>query len=143
MDDIPELIEPVDVTIKLIDKAATPMSGGVSGKREHMNYVNREKQVILPAQIVHADLGMKVKFSQLGADEQAKGYLVLRYIDIEAAGVELKRGHKIIKIGISGKKELDVEYYLLHSVGDPAAHFSSVGFTLVRAFFGDRKPVGD
>ncbi len=137
MSDQPELIEPIDVIIEQIDKAATPYSSGLAGRREHMGNVQRKTAITLPAQVAFGDVAMKTKFTQLGPDEQAKGYMVLRFIDLSNKGVTLKRGDKIIKLG-----QLDVEYFLLHSQGDPAAHFSSIGFSLLRMFFGDRNPVG-
>lgn len=136
--DIPELIEPVFIKIKQLDKPATVYSSGVSGKREIMNAPVLGSEITLPAQIVFGDGDQKPNFSQLGTDEQSKGYLVLRYVDVTSAAVVLQKGDKITKLG-----QLDVEYYLLHTQGDPAAHFSSIGgFTLFRMFFSDRKPKG-
>ncbi len=138
MSDIPDLIEPIDVQIKQLDKTITPASSGVSGRREFMGSRVRFATVTLPAQIIHGNTFQRTEFSQLGPDEQAKGYLVLRFADLDAQGINLKRGDKIIKMG-----QLNVELFILHSSGDPAAHFSSIGgFTLLRVFFGDRNPVG-
>jgi len=138
MSDIPDLIESVPVEIEQIDKSATLFSSGVSGRSELLNNVVRKAKVTLPAQIVFGDSDQMSKFSRLGPDEQVKGYLVLRYIDLTNAGVVLARGDKIVKLG-----QLTTQLFLLHSSGDPAAHFSSIGgFTLFRMFFGDRTPVG-
>lgn len=137
MSDVPELIEPVKVLIQPINKTATTYSSGVSGRREIQNYVARKSTVTLDAQVVFGDTNQRPNFTQLGVDEQVKGYLVLRYKDLQDAATTLQRGDKIIKLG-----QLDVEYFLLHSKGDPAAHFSSIGgFTLVRMFFADKEPV--
>ena len=138
MSDIPELIEPINVEIEQIDKTTTVASTGVSGRREFVGNIQRKTKIVLSAQVAFSNTDMITKFNQIGPDEQAKGYLVLRFIDLANKGVTLQKGDKIIKLG-----QLDVEYYLLHGTGDPAAHFSSIsGFTLFRMFFGDRNPVG-
>jgi len=137
-DDIPELIEPIVVTIQQFDEANTVTSAGLSGRHELLNVRAELPPFTLPAQVAFGDNSMKPEFQQIGVDEQAAGYLVLRFIDVQNAGVTLKRGDKITKLG-----QLDVEYYLLHTLGDPAAHFSSQGgFTLFRMFFADRNPAG-
>ncbi len=139
MSDIPELIESIPIEIEQIDKDATAFSGGVDGRHETYGNVQRKVKFEIPAQVVFGNTEQITKFnSMLGPKEQARGYLVLRFIDLENLGKKLKRGDKITKIG-----NLDGEYFLLHTTGDPAAHFDSIGgFTLFRMFFGDRNPVG-
>ena len=133
-----DLIEEINVIIEQIDKTATPFPSGASGRKFPVNHVVRKSQITLPAQVVHGDRDQKGNFTQLGADEQRKGYILVRYEDLTNQGVELKRGDKIIKMG-----QFDVELFLTHSTGDPAAHFTGIGgFTLVRMPFQDRDPVG-
>lgn len=134
-----KLIKPTDVIIKQLDKVETEYSTGLSGMRENINSVIRGAEISLKAQAAFGDRNMITKFAHLGVDEQASGYLVLRFKDLTIAGITLARGDQIIKIG-----QLDVDYYLLHSTGDPAAHIGAGNtFTLVRMFFGDRNPIGD
>ena len=138
MSDIPELIEPIKVTIKQLDKAKTVMSGGVNGMREVVNAPVLSAPIMLDAQVAFGDSEQLGIMSSLGTEEQVKGYMVLRYADLDALTTKLQRGDRISKLG-----QLDVEYYLLHGQGDPAAHFSSIGgFTLTRMFFSDRNPNG-
>lgn len=141
MTDIPDLIEPIPVEIQPLDKANTPASTGVAGRREFSGTRKRKTTVILQAQVVFGDRDIKTKFTQLGPDEQIKGYILVRFKDLKDKGLVLKRGDKITKLG-----QLNVELFLTHGQGDPAAHFTSIGsggeFTLVRAPFGDRNPVG-
>lgn len=133
-----ELIEPIELIIQPLDKTTTPASTGLSGRREFMGNRQRKPDVTIDAQIAFGNVSMRTEFnSQLGPDEQAKGYCVLRYADMAAKNFQFKRGDKIIKLG-----QLDVEYYVMHSLGDSAAHFTASGFTLVRMFFADRNPVG-
>jgi len=134
-----ELIEPINVEIEQIDKDETPYSDGVSGRRENYGSVTRKPKVTIQAQVVFGNTEQQTKFSQLGPDEQAGGYILIRYEDMTNLGVVFKRGDKIVKLG-----QLERELFILHSSGDSAAHYNSIGgFTLVKLFFGDRNPVGD
>jgi hypothetical protein len=133
-----DLIEPINVIIEQIDKSATPFPGGMTGRKFPVNHVVRNEPVTLPGQVVHGDRDQDGNFTQLGTDEERKGYVLFRYEDINKLNINLKRGDKIIKLG-----QLETELYFTHSTGDPAAHFTGIGgFTLVRMFFQDRDPVG-
>lgn len=129
-----ELIEPVKVEIKQINKQQTPYANSVTGRRETQNFIARDSSILIDAQVSFGNTENMPMYSQMGTEEQAKGYILVRYADISS--VQLKRGDKITKLG-----QLDVNYFLLHSNGDPAAHFKSInGFTLVKLFFSDREP---
>jgi len=133
-----KLIEPIDIVIERIDHMETTYSTGPSGRRYPQNYVARKTEISLPAQVVFGDNEQVPNHTQLGTDEKIRGYCVLRYEDVNSKGIELVRGDKVIKVGL-----LNTDLYFLHSQGDPAAHYSSIGtFTLFRMFFGDRNPVG-
>lgn len=133
-----DLIETIDVIIEQIDKTATPFPDGQSGRKFPVNHVVRKTPFTIPAQVVHGDRDQKGNFTQLGADESRKGYILVRYEDLTNLGKDIERGDKIIKMG-----QFDVELFITHSSGDPAAHFTGIGgFTLVRFPFQDRDPVG-
>lgn len=132
------LIQPVDVTISQIDKQSTIYSKGVTGRREAKNIIIRRDPITLTAQVAYGNSDQKTDFSQLGPDEQVKGYCLFKFSDLEKLSNPLQRGDKIIKIA-----QLDQNLFILHSLGDPAAQFTSIGFGIVRMFFGDRNPVGD
>ena len=131
----PKLIEPIDVLIESLDKTKTRYSSGRAGRREKKNRTVYKTAVSVPAQVVFTNEEQKTKFNTLGADERSKGYLVVRFIDLQALGIDLKRGDRI--------KDLTKDpLYLLHSTNKPAAQFSSLGtFSIARVFFGDRKPI--
>lgn len=131
-----ELIEPVKVHFKQINKQATTYANSITGRRETQNYVAREAQSSIDAQISFSNNSNMPGYSQMGVDEQANGYILVRYKDMAALGITLKRGDKIVKIG-----QIDTNYFLLHGNGDPAAHFSGPNqFTLIKLFFSDREP---
>ena len=134
----PQLIEPIKVEIEQIDKDNTPYSTGVNGMNEHINHIAKKTKFEIDAQVVFGNTEQKTEFSQLGAKENVKGYMVLRYIDLQNLGKTLERGDRITKLG-----QFNVKYFLLHSTGDSAAHYSSLDFTLVRMFFDDRNPGND
>ena len=134
----PDLIEPVDLVFESINKAQTPYSTGVSGKREIINHIVRDKFTI-PAQVVFGNLDQDLQTSQLGASEKAKGYVILRRGDLSAQGKQINRGDRIIQIHGEPLKQI---LYFMHSVGDLSSHFSDTGFAFVRVFFSDRDPVG-
>lgn len=134
-----DLIEPIAVEIEQIDKDATQYSTGPSGRREPVNQVKRKAKITMEAQVVFGDRDQRGIATNLGTDEQVKGYILVRYSDLQAQGVTLQRGDRIVKLG-----QLPQELYLMHSQGDPAAHFTGIaGFTLVKFHFMDRKPVGE
>lgn len=132
-----DLIQPIDVIVEQIDKTATPFPSGVTGRKFPSNTIVRKTQITLPAQVVFGDRDQKGNPTQMGTDEQRKGYIVIRYADLASQNVTLQRGDKIIKMG-----QLNAELFLTHSSGDPAAHIAGV-FNLVRMFFQDRNPVGE
>lgn len=136
----PELIEPISITIKRINKTTTVYSDGVDGMSEDFGVVERFDDIVIQAQVSFDNTGQNPVYQSIGVDEQVKGYLVVLYKDLKNLGIEIKRGDKIVKMGLA-PNELNVEYYVLHSNGDPAAHFSAIeGFTLVRIPFGDKVP---
>ena len=132
------LIQAINVTIEQIDKTLTQFGGGLSGRKFPVNSVVRKSAFTIPAQVVHGDRDQKGNFTQLGADEQRKGYILVRFEDLKNLGREIKRGDKITKMG-----QFNVELFISHSSGDLAAHFTGIGgFSLVRIPFQDRDPVG-
>lgn len=135
-----ELISPMTIEIEQIDKDNTPFPSGPSGRKFPVNNTVRSSAFQIPAQVVFGDRDQKGNHTQLGTDEQKKGYVVLDYNDLKNLGKELKRGDRITKL-ITKQRVLDVELYFTTGLGDPAAHFDGE-FNLVRMMFSDRDPVG-
>ncbi len=78
----PELLDPIDIIIESIDKTKTKFSGGVDGRREHRNSIVRTPFTI-PAQVVFGNVDQVQHSSQIGTDEEAKGYVIVRPIDLK------------------------------------------------------------
>lgn len=134
----PELLDPIDIIIESIDKVSTPYSGGVNGTRGNRNHVVRTEFTI-PAQVVFGNVDQKGHSTPLGMDEEAKGYVIIRPIDLFNLNKTIKRGDRIIKME---NRVLDQKLYFVHSVNDLSSHFSNLGFTFIRMVFMDRDPVG-
>ena len=139
----PELIEPITLEVEAIDKAGTQFSTGVSGRREIINHVQR-KTFQIQAQVVFSNVEQKMHSTQLGIDEEQKGYVIIRPKDLEDLGETIKRGDRITKFIDRQGRERSAEspLYFTHSVGDLSAHTSQLGFNFIRLFFIDRNPVG-
>ena len=139
------LIEPMEVTIEQIDKDQLPppsgtIPGGVDGRKWPNNYVPRKTEIKLEAQVVFGDRDQKGNFTQMGTDEQVKGYILVRFEDLQSKGVELQRGDKITNMKTKAGDKA-TELFLLHSSGDLSAHVGGE-FALTRITFQDREPVG-
>ena len=137
------LIEPMLVTIEQIDKSqatGTPPVSGVSGRRWPQNHVPRKTEITLEAQVVFGDRDQKGNFTQMGTNEEQKGYILVRFQDLVDGNIELKRGDKITKLVAKGRA-LETELFLQHSTGDLSAHVGGE-FGLTRITFMDRNPEG-
>jgi len=141
--DEPELIEPINLEIESIDKGETTYSIGPGGRREPINNIVRTLFVI-PAQVVFGNTEQVQHSSQLGTDEEASGYIIIRPKDLTDLGKTIKRGDRIIKFIDSngGERVLSNPLYFVHSAGDLSSHFSGSGFSFIRALFTDRNPIG-
>ena len=72
-----ELIQSIPVTIEQIDKTATPFPTGISGRKFPVNNIARKTQIIIQAQVVFGDRDQDGNFTQMGASEQVKGYMLV------------------------------------------------------------------
>lgn len=127
----PKLIHPISVTLELLNSGETRYDPDtkepvVAAKREAKN---------LQAQVkwFYED---RVRGRDTGPRKEADGYLLFRRTDLVKAGVEIKQGDKIIRIGTL----TDLKYYVTEL--RPMAHYpDQEGHGLLRADFNDREPV--
>ena len=117
------LIEPMEVTIEQIDKTSTPPTAptGVTGRKWPQGHVPRKTEIVLEAQVVFGDRDQKGNHTQMGTDEEQKGYILVRFEDMKNKNVKLQRGDKITKL-VTKSGVIDVELFLIHSSGDFSAH---------------------
>lgn len=127
---LPNLLHPVPVVIRQIDKANTHYD---SDFREPVQRVARRNNVTLPGQIAWAN-DKRVQYTRGGNRYDADGYVLFRYVDLNAAGITLAVDDRFITLG-----GLAVNVYIKHF--QPMGHYTDAGGpTLVKAFFGDKDP---
>jgi hypothetical protein len=127
---IPNLIHPIDVKLEQIDKASTFYD---EDAREEIQIVNRASTVTLKGQ-VKWDFEMSLSAHKGGAGEDASGYVLFRFVDLDALSIEIKRGDRFVEFG---GREANV--YVIRT--QPTATYDDVnGATLLKAFFSDRQP---
>lgn len=127
---LPRLIHPVSVVVEQIDEAKTiydPRTRSVIGDPARTT-------VTVRAQLSnkrHDQLAMNPG----GREEEAEGYILVRVRDLENAGITLKIGDKITKMG-----RRSVVYYITREQylgGYP----DQDGHSLIRYYYRDRSPV--
>jgi hypothetical protein len=127
---IPNLIHPVDVKVEQISKAETFFD---EDAREPVQHAARAATVTLKGQVRwrgQFNLSAGVEGAELNAD----GYVLFRYIDLNAASVELQPNDRFVEIG---GRETNVYIDRVEHLG----HYPDVnGPTLVKAYFVDRQP---
>lgn len=127
---IPNLIHPVPIRIQQIDSGETVYDDDL---REPVQQSTRSAIVVVDGQ-VRWGLDKSYRSERRGAQEDSDGYVLFRYVDLEAKGITLNREDRFLKLGT-----LDVDVYITSL--RPEGHYDDVGGpTLVKAFFADRQP---
>jgi hypothetical protein len=127
----PRLIHPVPVTIEQLDLAETIQDDDY---REPVQQAARKAKVTSVKGQPRWEGSKELEFTKGGVQQKADGYVLFRYVDLEAAGVTLSDNDRFTLIG---KQVTDVYIVQLQ----PVAHYSDKGgATLLKAFFMDRQP---
>jgi hypothetical protein len=127
---LPNLIHPVPVVIRQIDKANTAYD---EEYREPIQRVARRNNTTLPGQVKWAN-DKRVQYTRGGNRYDADGYVLFRYVDLASVGITLNINDRFMEIG-----GLAVDVYIKHF--QPQGHYPDAGGpTLVKAFFGDKDP---
>lgn len=136
---IPNLLHPVPVLVQQINKVdQTVSSDGTwfdDDFREPVQHVADATagEIQVPGQ-VRWGMDEKLRATLTGAMAESDGYVLFRYVDLEAKSIELKQNDRITKLG-----KIDVDVYIVGL--RPEGHYSDIGgATLVKAFFKDRQP---
>jgi hypothetical protein len=126
---LPNLIHPLTITIQKSDKASSTFD---EDAREPIRSVARTA-VTINAQVSMRGTSQEPDFGGL-IEENVGGYLLFRVVDLTAKSYTPSIGDKITAIG-----HRTVELYILQS--EDLAHYpGQSGATLVKAYFGDRRP---
>lgn len=134
---MPNLIHPIDVTIKRLNKTELVMDDDA---REPMHGARTTAAdlVTFKAQIAWGDRA-RVQMEMGGVEEKSDGYITCRWIDIKAlTGGVPKRGDQVVQLG-SGVAAIPVNLFITKM--EPMGHWPDQGgSTLVRFHFQDRQP---
>ena len=127
---LPNLIHPINIQIAQLDRDSTLYDGNA---REPIGNSQVESIITLPAQVKWNHEGKPApQFS--GIREQDKCYLLFRWKDLNVAGVTLKRGDRIKKIG-----HRTVNLFITHF--EDVGHYPDQdGASLMQAWCADRNP---
>ena len=127
---LPRLIHPILCTVERIDKATTIYDPDA---REPIQAAARHTEVQMygqPRWISELELST----AQAGAENEARGYVLFRQVDLDAEGFDLAINDRITMQG-----HLADEVYITRI--QPMGHYpDQSGASLIKAWFTDRKP---
>lgn len=130
---LPRLIHPVPVVIEQADPAGRVYDRDA---REPIHGARGTAIVNIDAQIQWGTKGAP-EYEGTGVRERSDGYILVRLYDLNAKGVTLKRGDRIISTGAGLGLITGLDLFLLRM--QPAGHWPDQGgSTLLRWFFEDR-----
>jgi hypothetical protein len=129
---LPALLHPVTAVVQAADRGSTPYDDDA---REPLRTVRRTPFSV-PAQVEYAGR-REPSYDIGGAAEDVEGYLVLRRIDVEAAGWTPRRGDRLVKLGWR-----DTSLFITQ-VEDAGHYADTEGASLLIAHFADRRPSAD
>jgi len=110
--------------------------------REPIQLIKRDQAVEISAQMEFreslVDGVAQARFTKTGLLEDETGYALIRTIDFKALNYEPQLGDNIVKVSIGTLGEKDINAYFRRL--KPVGHLPEYGSTLLKCFFGDRKP---
>jgi hypothetical protein len=125
----PNLIHPVAVELRQLNRDKTHWDNRA---RESIGRANRDLPVVLQAQVIYKRIEDPAADFE-GVRHDSLGYLMFRYRDLEEAGITIKRGDKISKIG-NRSTDFFVKYF------EDSAHYPEYGASFLVVWFVDRDP---
>lgn len=127
---LPNLIHPIDITLEQLDTAATIFDPDA---REPLQAAARSTSVLLKGQPRWSSQ-KQLEVAGFGPADQVRGYVLFRYVDLNALSIVLKKNDRIIMQG-----QLVDEVYIVRI--EPMAHYPDQnGASLLKAWFTDRLP---
>lgn len=132
----PKLLFSIFAKIRQIDQNTTSYD---HIRREPQNFVSRGAEFEVPCQLKWVSFEEKssTNIDQGGVDETQTGYLIVRTLDLEGLGKEIKRTNKIVGLrSQDGLWTKDVELYVFRV--DFGAHYGGK-FRLQKINFTDRQ----
>lgn len=124
----PRLIHPVPIIIQRLDKSNTFYDDDY---REPVQQSARYTNITIQGQPRWGGKDVAT-FTRGGLVEQSTGYVLFRYLDLEAASITINVNDRFIKIGLQ-----EVDVYVVRLI--PQGHYNGRA-KLVKAYFADRQP---
>jgi hypothetical protein len=122
------------ITIRQQNRAQTEWDDDA---REAIQVVKKDNDLQIHGQVSFKGAGrgdMNLEYSRRGVDEAGHGYILFRFVDLDAAGIELQRNDQVVKIG---RRNVDLWIERL----TPEGHYEDQdGAALLKAHLTDRKP---
>lgn len=128
---VPNLLHPARIT--LLQKAATPLQMDDEA-REPIQSVGYSLAVSLAGQPKFKSLGLTENATPGGSVITTEGYVLFRYVDLNALTITLRHGDRITAIG-----HLSVDIYI-YKLEPTAPYPDQNGFSMVKAHCRDRSP---
>jgi hypothetical protein len=127
---VPNLLNAVDVYVEQLSTSTTIYDDDF---REPVQQVDHAQVKHLRGQVQWLDAD-DLKVTPVGNEENATGYVVFRYVDLETQSVALKINDRITKLG-----NQTTDLYIIKLT--PCGHWADQGgATMVKAYFADRQP---
>lgn len=134
MSPIPNLLHKSLIIIRQQNRGDTEYDDDA---REAIQVVKKSNEVRVQGQVSYKGAGrgdLNLEFSETGRSKKGKGYILFRFVDLRALGIELAENDQIIKMG---HREVDLWIERLQ----PEGHYEDQdGATLLKAHLTDRKP---
>jgi hypothetical protein len=131
---IPNLLNAVDVDIEQLDTSATVYD---SDFREPVQQANHSVKKTVKGQVKWSEgrmYGSEMATTPIGVEDNAAGYVLFRFVDLEAKSIVLKNNDRFVKLG-----KIDTDLYVIAL--QPCGHWSDQkGATMIKAYFLDRAP---
>lgn len=126
---LPNLKHPVNITVQVLNTTTTVFD---NRHREPIQQSSRTADQTVPGQV--AWFGQEQEVDVGGRKVDATGYVLFRYVDLQAKSITLKFNDRFSRLGNTDA--------LLYIVGlTPIGHYSDQGgATMVKAFFNDKQP---
>lgn len=133
---LPNLIHPVNIEWEPLQRAQTIVDDDF---REPIQQGNRSVRYNVPGQVNWKTGDDMANPRNFGSESEADGYILFRWVDLEAAGAPIpKQGDRVIATG-SGNRRYVVDVYVIRV--QPMGHYPDQrGPSLFRAWFKDRSP---
>lgn len=127
---LPNLIHPVAITIQQTNRSETFVDDNF---REPLQKAARQLTTVVPGQ-VRWFVDDDIRMSHTGIVSEGDGYVLFRFVDLQAAGLVLELNDRFIRLGT-----IDTDIYIT-GFKHKGHYPDQLGPSLIQADFRDRTP---